>query len=67
MPKDDVVSQADLVAVIEPDLVDLSMLIDRLQVLSVIGERSTEKGPGFVLNDVVRRSLIAAGAADASR
>lgn len=66
VPKDDVVSQADLVAVIESDFFDLSMLIDRLQVLSVISERSTESGPGFVLNDVVRRSLIAAGAADAS-
>ena len=31
-------SQADLVAVIESDFFDLSMLIDRLQVLSVISE-----------------------------
>ena len=65
VPKYDVVSQADLLAVIEVDPVDLSVFLERLEVLSVISERSTDRGSGFVLNDVVRRCLIAAGAADA--
>ena len=60
--RDDALDEDTLDELLVIDTDELSALLDRLAVLSVI---SGQAG-GYVLNDVVRRSLIAVGAADAS-
>jgi hypothetical protein len=57
----DVIDEATLHDLIEFGADDWSAMLDRLIVLSVVSER----GRGFVLNNVIRRSLITIGAADA--